>query len=265
MNRGRLSEARAWYERAREIAQRRGNTELLAAVTLNIGIVCQKEGEKAQQRGDEATAQQRFTGAEGFLQESLRMEINRQNKPGEARSCNQLSRVYLLMGALEKAEAHAYQAREINEGLGNLQELFRNYNNLAQIARAQGNDAQAAQREAKRDEVLAELTHRTRGSDAADAGLPRQTVQAITQLAVVCVQAGLSGTGLPSDAESPVAQLASEDAGPLQPLGHYLRRLATGPASETVTALATPPPGLPDPLPQLIAKLRDAVRAAAGG
>ena len=265
MHRDRLSEARVWYERCRELAHRRGDTELLAGVAQNIGIVCQKEGEKAQQLGDEATAQQRFTEAEAFLQESLQMQIDRQNKPGEAMSRSQLSRVYLLMGELEKAEAHAYQAREINAGLDIRQALFRNYNNLAQIARTRGNEAQAVQWEARREEVRAELTRRARGGDAADAGLPRQTVQAIIQLAVVCVQAGLSGTGLPSEAESAMAQLESEAAGPLQPLGHYLRRFATGPASDTVAALATPPTGLPDPLPQLIAQLRDAVRAAAGG
>ena len=90
-------------------------------------------------------------------------------------------------------------------------------------------------------------------------------VQAITRLAVACVQAGLGGTGLPSEAESTVAQLESEAAGPLQPLGHYLRRLATGPAGDTVAALATPPAGLPEPLPQVITRLRDAARDAAGG
>ena len=87
-------------------------------------------------------------------------------------------------------------------------------------------------------------------------------VQAITRLAVACMQAGLGGTGLPSEAESAVAQLESATAGPLQPLGRYLCRLATGPASDTVAALATPSAGLPDPLPQLIARLHDAVRAA---
>ena len=90
-------------------------------------------------------------------------------------------------------------------------------------------------------------------------------VQAITRLAVTCVQTGLSGTGLPSEAESALAQLESEVVGPLQPLGRYLRRLATGPASDTVAALATPPAGLPDPLHRLIAQLRDAVREAGGG
>lgn len=90
-------------------------------------------------------------------------------------------------------------------------------------------------------------------------------VHAITRLAVACVQAGLGGLGLPSNAESAVAQLESDHAGPLQPLGHYLRRLATGPTSDTVAALATPPAGLPDPLPQLIAQLRNAVRDATEG
>jgi hypothetical protein len=90
-------------------------------------------------------------------------------------------------------------------------------------------------------------------------------VQAITRLAVAYVQAGLGGTRFPSDTESTVAQLESDHAGPLQPLGHYLRRLATGPTSDTVAALATPPAGLPDPLPKLIAQLRNAVRDATEG
>ena len=137
----------------------------------NIGIVCQEEGEAARQRGDEATAQQRFAEAERFLQESLRMKIDRQDKPGEARSRGQLSQVYLLLGELDKAEAHAHQAREIDEGLGMIRELPSDYYNLAQIARARGDEAQAAQWEARRDEVEAELARRARGGDAADAGL----------------------------------------------------------------------------------------------
>jgi hypothetical protein len=70
---------------------------------------------------------------------------------------------------------------------------------------------------------------------------------------------------LASEAESAIAQLESETAGPLQPLGRYLRRLASGPVSDTVAALATLPTGLPEPLLQLLAQLRDAVREAAGG
>jgi tetratricopeptide (TPR) repeat protein len=258
------SEARAWYERSREIAERRGDTVSLAIAAQNIGIVCQEEGEAARQNGDEATARQRFAEAEHFLQESLQMTIDRQDKPGEAMSRGQLSQVFLLLGELDKAEVQAHQAREIFENLG-LKEVHMAYHDLAQIARARGDEAQAAQWEAKRDEVVEELVRRARGGAAADAGLSQQMLQAITQLAVACVQAGLGGTGLPSEVESDVAWLESENAGPLRPLGHYLRRLATGPASDTVAALASPPAGLPDPLPQLIAHLRDAVRTATGG
>jgi tetratricopeptide (TPR) repeat protein len=262
---GRLSEARAWFERSGEIARRRGDTALLGAVAQNIGIVCQHEGEAALQHGDEATARQRFTEAERFLQEGLQMNIDRQDKPTEAMARGQLSQVYLFIGKLDKAEAQAHQAREIDEALGILRELPKDYYNLAQIARARGDEVQAAQWEARRDDVNVELTRRARGGDAANTGLSQHMIQAIAELAVVCVQAGLNGTELPSEVESTVAQLESEAAGPLQPLGHYLRRLATGPASDTVAALATPPARLPDPLPQLIAQLRDAVRSAAGG
>lgn len=261
----RLSEARAWHERAREIAQRRGDTGALGRAEQNIGIICQQEGEAARQRGEEATARQRFAEAERFLQESLRMQIDRKNKPREGMSRGQLSQVYRLMGELNKAEAYAHQAREIDEGLGMIRNLPIHYHNLAQIARARGDEAQAAQWEARRDEVRAELARRAQGGDAADTGLSPQTVQAISQLAVACVQAGLGGTGLPSEAESAVVQLESESAGPLQPLGRYLRRLATGPASDTMAALAAPPTGLPNPLPQLIVQLRDAVRDAVRG
>ena len=109
--------------------------------------------------------------AERFLHESLRLQIGQQNKPREAMSRGQLSRVYLLMGKLDKAEAHAHQARKIDEDLGMIRELPFDYYNLAQIARARGDEAQASQWEAKRDEVRAELARRARGGDAADAGL----------------------------------------------------------------------------------------------
>jgi tetratricopeptide (TPR) repeat protein len=164
-------EARVWHERAREIAQSRGDTEMLGGAAQNIGIVCQEEGKTAWQRGDEAAARQRFAEAERFLQESLQIIIDRQNKPGEASSRGWLSQFYLLIGELDKAEAHAHQAREIDEGLGLIRGLPHDYDNLAQIARARGDETQAAQWEAKRNEVQAELARRARGGAAADAGL----------------------------------------------------------------------------------------------
>ena len=112
----------------------------------------------ARQNGDEATARQRFTEAERLLQESLKLKIKQGDKLLEATTLGQLSRLYLLIGELDKAEAYAHQSREIRERHGLIRELPRNYYNLAQIARARGDEAQAAQWEAKLDEVQAELT-----------------------------------------------------------------------------------------------------------
>ncbi len=99
------------------------------------------------------------------------MEIDRHNQPGEAMSRSQLARLYLLMGDLEQAAAQAQQAREINESLGLLRELPLDYHRLAQIARARGDEAEAAHWEVRRAEVRAELDRRARGGAAADTGL----------------------------------------------------------------------------------------------
>ncbi|MGE3541105.1 MAG: tetratricopeptide repeat protein [Candidatus Tectimicrobiota bacterium] len=259
---GRLAEARAWYERCRDLAHRRGDTEMLGITAQNLGIVCQDEGEAARQRGDEASARQRFADAERFLHESLQMKLGRHDQPGEARSRSQLAQLYLLMGDLEQATVQAQQAREIRESLGLLRELPGDYHTLARTARARGDEAEAAHWDARRDEAEAELERRARGGTAAEPGLSQDMLQAITQLALACVQASLSGSGLPAEAESAVAQLAAAAAGPWQPLGHYLRRLATGPAPDTLAALATPPAGLSEPLQQLFAQLYAAVRDA---
>ena len=258
---GRLPEARSWYERSREIARRRNDTESLGIAAQNIGIVCQQEGEAALQQGDEATARQHFERAEQSILESLQAWATTGNKPNEAASQGQLAQLYLLMGELDQAEQHAHRAREIRESLG-LKEVSRNYHTLADIARARGDEAKAAEWEAKRDEARAELHRRATGGDGAAAGLPQQAVAALTQLAIACLQAGLGGTAPAAEAESALAQLESADAGPLQPVGRYLRRLAAGPPDQTLAALAAPPDDLPQPLPELFAQLLQAAQQA---
>ncbi len=258
---GRLAEARDWYERSHEIAKRRGAYRDLAAAAHNIGVVCQQNGEAARQEGDKETARQQFAEDEWWLQESLRLHVEHRDQPCEARSLSQLAQLYLLTGELDKAEACAHQARLIHESLG-LKEVVFVYKTLADIARARGDESQVVRWEAKRDELRADLARRAQGGDATGVNLPQQIIEAITQLAVACVQAGLNGSALASDAETAVAQLEQSDAGPLQPLGSYLRRLATGPVDETRAALTMPPADLPEPLPQLFAQLHDAIREA---
>ncbi len=67
----RLAEARAWCERAREIAQRRGDQQVMGGAAQNLGVICQLEGEAARKQGDDTRARERFTEAARFVRESL--------------------------------------------------------------------------------------------------------------------------------------------------------------------------------------------------
>ena len=74
----------------------------------------------------------------------------------------------LLLGELGQAEEHAHRAGETGEKLGLVHDLWKPYATLAEIARARGNTSQAAEWEAKRDAVVAELERRAQGGG----GLP---------------------------------------------------------------------------------------------
>jgi len=109
-NAGRLAEARAWYGKSREIAEQLQDQPSLGAAAQNIGIVCQMEGEAARKRGDEPAARQHFEEARHSIEDSLKIEQARNNKPAEADSWSQLARIHLLLGDLAAAERHAHAA-----------------------------------------------------------------------------------------------------------------------------------------------------------
>jgi len=248
-NQGRLPEARSWYQRSREIAQRLGDITCLAQAAQNIGIVCQQEGEAARQQGREREARQRFEEAKGFIAESLALERQRDNAPAAAESLGQLAQVHLLLGELDEAERHAQQAREIFERLG-LKETHMIYAVLANIARARGDAAQAAEWDRKRDAVLEELDRRSRGSG----GLPPQFFAAVQQLAVACAQASVDSAELAPDVESALAQLNQLSA-PLPELSAFLRAVAAG-------QFPPVPAALPPELAQFLTQLQSALREA---
>jgi len=116
-NVGRLAEARAWYEKSRELAVQLQDQPCLGQAAQNIGIVCQREGEAARERGDEPAARQHFEAARSSVEESLKVWQAQQNKPSEARSLGQLARIHFRLGDLAAAERHAHAAREICESL----------------------------------------------------------------------------------------------------------------------------------------------------
>ncbi len=251
-NAGRLPEARAWYRRSREIAEGRGDEESVAIAAQNLGIVLQLEGEAAREQGDEAAARHRFEAAASSVHEGLAIRERLGNPGFVADSYSQLGQIHFLLGDLDRAEEHAHRAREIRERLG-LKEAWKDYNNLANIARARGDDAAAEGWEKKRDDLLAELRRRAGGGP----GLPPETVQAIGSLAVACVRAGLGGSDLPPQAEAALHQLAGAPP-PLDALVPFLRALAAGED-------AAVPEGLPGELRQILEGLLAAVAEARGG
>ncbi len=248
---GRLAEARTWYERSREIAQRLGDARAVGVAAQNIGIVCQEEGEAARQAGDEKTATARFREAVEFITESLKVDEANEQQPGQAQSHVQLAQVHLLLGELEEAERHARQCLEIDERLDITRELPSDYGVMANIARARGDTAQAAEWERKRDAVRAELERRARGGG----GLPAQFLQALQDLSIACAEAGF-GQDKPQEldpgAESALAQLEKLPA-PMAEVASFLRRLAGG-------EVAVIPAGLPAELQQHFEQLLAAVR-----
>jgi tetratricopeptide (TPR) repeat protein len=219
---GRLAEARAWFEKSRELAVQLKDQPSLAAAAQNIGIVCQVEGEVARARGDETAARRQFKEALSFVEQSMRIEQTRDNQPAEADSLSQLALIHRLLGDLAAAERHAHAAREIHESLG-LKEAFKDYHTLSEIAAARGETATAAEWARKRDELLTELKRRAGGGG----GIPAQMLRALEGLTMACARAGFGGETLDPGAEEALAKLDGFDA-PFPDFSASLRRLAAG-------------------------------------
>jgi tetratricopeptide (TPR) repeat protein len=244
---GRLAEARAWYEKSRELAVQLKDEPSLAGAAQNIGVLCQMEGEAARERGEEPAARRHFEDARRSVEESLRMEQACKNKPHEAASWGQLARIHFFLGDLAAAERHAHEAREIRESLG-LKEAWKDYSTLSEIAQARGDTRAAAAWAKKRDDLLEELKRRAGGGG----GLPTKMLQALQQLTLACAKAGFGGDDLGPAEEEALAKLDQLPA-PFPDFVAYLRHLAAG-------QLPPIPASLPTELRQLLEPLAQAIR-----
>jgi len=159
---GRLAEARAWYEKSRELAVQLKNQTSLGVAAQNIGSVWKQEGEAARERGDEPAARRYFEEDRRSLEQSLEIKQALGNKPAEAASWFQLAGIYFRLGDLAAAERHAHEARQIHEALG-LKEAWKDYTILAVIAQDRGDLAAAVEWAKKCDDLLAELERRAGG------------------------------------------------------------------------------------------------------
>jgi tetratricopeptide (TPR) repeat protein len=243
---GRLREARAWYEKSRELAVQLKDQVGLGYAAQNVGIVCQLEGEAARERGDEAAARRHFEEARRSVEESLRIKQGYDNKAHEAIAWSQLAQIHLRLGHLAAAERHAHEARQIRESLG-LKEAFRDYHTLSEIAQARGDLAAAAKWAKKRDDLLAELERRAGGGG----DLPAQMLQALQALTLACAQAGFGDGSLGPAEEEALAQIEGLPA-PFPDFAAFLRQIAAG-------QVALIPGGLPGELQTWLEELVEAI------
>ena len=243
----RLAEARAWYEKSRQLAVDLKDQPCLGAAALNIGIVCQLEGDAARAQCNEPAARLSFQAALRSVQESLRIDQALGNQPGSASSHGQLAMIHLRLGDLANAERHAHEARQIRESLG-LKEAWRDYNTLSEIAEARGDTDAAAEWAKKRDAKRAELKRLAGGGG----GLPSQMLQALQALTIACTRAGFGDDPLGADEEEALATLDASPA-PFPEFSAALRQLAA-------RQIPSIPTTLPPELQQLLAGIVEAIR-----
>jgi tetratricopeptide (TPR) repeat protein len=246
---GRLAEARAWFEGSRELALELQDQNCLGQAAQNIGIACRDEGDAARERGEEVTARQHFEEALRFGNESLQIKQRYSSKPDEASAWSLLAQIHLRLGDLASAEHHAHEARKVRESL-DLKEVYKDYDNLSEIARARGNLDAAAEWAKKRDNLLHELERRGGGG----IGLTVQIFKALQALTRACAKAGFEDGGFGPDGEEELARLAELPV-PFSDYGAFLRQLAQG-------QLPPIPNGLPDELREWVEGLVQEIRKA---
>jgi tetratricopeptide (TPR) repeat protein len=245
---GRLAEARAWYEKSRELATQLKNEVGLGQAAHNIGILWYQEGEAALELDDKPAAQRYCEEARRSMEESLRVWKALDNKPHQAISLAQLAWIDLRLGNLDRAEQYALRGLAIDEELQIVRELPGDYHILSEIAEARDDTAAAAEWAKKRDGLRAELKCRAGGGG----GLSAQMLKALQVLTVACAQAGFGDGSFGPAEEEALAQLDGFPA-PFPAFAAFLRQIAAG-------QLPPIPDGLPGELRELLEKLVGASR-----
>jgi tetratricopeptide (TPR) repeat protein len=161
---GRLDAADAWYTRSRELALQLNDQYFFASVAHNLSILYKN---RAEQSTDEIISRTFLRKAAGLAKESLEGVIKFNDKVSMARSYRQLSIIHLMLGELGEAERNVQHSLSINESL-NLPNVYRDYWQLAKIARDRGDLEAAARWQAKGDAKWAEVQRLHRGESASD-------------------------------------------------------------------------------------------------
>jgi tetratricopeptide (TPR) repeat protein len=247
--RGELDSAEAWYARARQLAGGLHDRPQLAVTAQNLGILYQTRAEAA---ADPQARQAWLEKAIAAIRQSLALKLEDHDQLGAASSYFQLGVLYTKCGELEAAQENLLQALAIYEPLDH-PELVKDYYNLAEIARLRGEQAAAAEWQAKYEAKEAELERLERG-EGGGGQVDEQLVKFILQLAQLCYQVRVNKTSLPPEAAEALAQLCAAPA-PLSEVGASLQATAAGGAL----------PPLPEGLPPAIAGILQALQGELEG
>ena len=243
--RGQLDAAAAWYQRARELAESMGDRFQLGAIAQNVGILYQTHAERT---ADPTEREAWLRRAVVSIEESLAIDLERNDQVGAAASYHQIWMLYQMLGNLASAEQQAREALNIFLQLDD-PNLWKVYANLAEIATARGDVAAAAEWVAKRDAKLAELEQRHGG---AGGGQLAQLAEPLLALAQAVYAARAQGSQLEPEEAEVVATLAGMPS-PLAEVGAFLRAVAAGQAAPPL------PVGLPPELVRILEGLAQAV------
>lgn len=262
--RGNLEAAAAWYDRSRELALRLGDRRQLAAGAHNLGILHQNRAERT---SDPTARKRELALAAASVEEGLAIRSTLADQVDIAASYFQLGVLCRLQGALDRAETNARRALFIDESLHH-PDVWKDYDSLAKIARARGDEAAAAEWAVKRD---TELERRRSGARRRPNGeqprdqprdrsreqahdLPRdQVTQVILALAQAAFHARTSRGRLAPEAVAALAEFR-DAAAPFDAVGSFLEDVAGG------RPLRALPQGVSPRLASILDSLAQAVR-----
>jgi tetratricopeptide (TPR) repeat protein len=245
--RGELDAAEAWYLRARQMAEQLQDQAQLAAEAQNLGILYQNRAAAAQNEPERRLWLDRAVAS---VEQSLAIALETHNQPGAANSYFQLGKLHRLRGDMDQAEQNLLKSVEINEAIDK-PDIYMDYAELAQVARARGDEAAAAEWQAKAEAKYAEIKRRERG-EGEEVRVSDELVQFILQVARACYQVGHSKAPIPPDLAEALAQMKAA-AAPFPEIGAFLLAAAQG------KPLPPVPAGLPEKIAEILTGLKQAM------
>jgi tetratricopeptide (TPR) repeat protein len=159
---GRLGEAEAAYNRAREIGEAAGNREAEAVACGNLGLIYRTRGQ--------------LDKAEEMLRKSLAINEELGRKEGMANQYGNLGLIYRRRGDLAKAEEMHLKSLAIEEQLGRKEGMAADYGNLGLIYMDRGELDKAEEMDLKSLAIEKQLGHKEgMAADYGNLGLIYQT------------------------------------------------------------------------------------------